>query len=286
MSSSTSHIYAFDEVSTKFVRINAKGNDLTTHDAEALAKLTQIETNTSTASPSEAISAQTDINDVNSKIKLLSNASGELAVDIKNASVPVTGTFFQATQPVSGSVSVNTISGFSTEATLAQIDNKISTGSGEVASGSEIQRVLTYGLDNQGVKHPLDVDANGHLKITQQDREIQRNNELISNDKDGTALAGSIGEGVASAYVDIQNYDKLSIIVSGTSGAFGTLRIQGSDTTDDLDFVDVDEVYELQVGLDHLYRYSTESAFFRYYRIKNTSGSAITFGKILVNNVK
>ena len=97
-----------------------------------------------------------------------------------------------------------------------------------------------------------------------QDREIQRNNELIVNDSSGTALSGSIGDQVSSAYVDIENYDKLSIIVAGTSGVFGTLRIQGSDTTDDLDFVDVDEVYELQVGLDHLYRYSTESAFFRY----------------------
>ena len=247
MSSSTSHIYAYDETSTKFVRINAKGNDLTTHDAEALAKLTQIETNTSTASPSEAISAQTDIDDVNTKIKLLSNASGHLAVDVKNASVAVTGTFFQATQPVSGSFyqATQPVSGDFYQAT-------------QPVSGS----------------------------ITVSNREIQRSNELISNDKDGTALAGSIGDGVSTAYVDIQNFDKLSMIVSGTSGALGSLRIQASDTTVDADFVDIDEVYEIAVGSDNLYRYTTESAFFRYYRIKNTSGSSITFSKILVNNVK
>ena len=286
MSSSTSHIYAYDETTTKFVRINAKGNDLTTHDAEALVQLEQIATNTSTASPSEAISAQTDINDVNTKIKLLSNASGHLAVDIKNASVPVTGTFYPATQPVSGSVSVNTISGFATETTLAQLDGKISTGSADVASGTEIQRVLVYGLNGAGVKHPLDVDANGHLKVTVQDREIQRSNELIVNDKDGTALSGSLGDGVSTAYVDIENYDKISMIVSGTNGGFGSLRIQASNTTTDADFVDIDEVYEISVGASFLFRYTTESAFFRYYRLRNTSGAAITFAKILVNNVK
>ena len=286
MSSSTSHIYAYDEISTKFVRINAKGNDLTTHDAEALAKLTEIATNTSTASPSEAISAQTDIDNVNTKVKLLSNASGHLAVDIKNASVAVAGDFYPATQAVSGTVSVNTISGFSTETTLAQLDNKITQGSGDVASGTNIQQVLIYGLGITGAKHPLNVDSNGHLKITQQDREIQRSNELISNDKDGTALSGSLGDGVSTAYVDIQNWDKLSLIVSGTNGLFGSLRIQASDTTVDADFVDIDEVYELTVGSDNLFRYTTQSAFFRYYRIRNTSGSAITFSKILVNNVK
>ena len=286
MSSSTSHIYAYDETSTKFVRINAKGNDLTTHDAEALAKLTEIATNTSTGSPSEAISAQTDINDVNTKIKLLSNASGELAVDIKNASVPVSGAFYPATQPVSGSVNVNVISGFATEGKLQEVNAKISTGSADVASGTEIQQVLAYGLDNAGVKHPLDVDSNGHLKITQQDREIQRANSLIINDKDGTALSGSLGDGVSTAYVDIQNYDKLSMIVSASNGGFGSLRIQASNTTADADFVDIDEVYEISAGTDFLFRYTTESAFFRYYRLRNTSGSAITFGKILVNTLK
>ena len=288
MSSSTSHIYAYDETSTKFVRINAKGNDLTTHDAEALAKLEEIATNTSTASPSEAISAQTNINDVNTKIKLLSNASGHLAVDIKNTSVPVTGSFYPVTQPVSGSVSVsNQISGFATEGKLQEVNAKISTGSADVVSGSEIQQVLAYGLDTStSIKHALDVDANGHLKTTQQDREIQRANSLIVNDSAGTALSGSLADGVSTAYVDIVNYDKLSMIVSGSNGGFGSLRIQASNTTADADFVDIDEVYEISAGTDFLFRYTTESAFFQYYRLRNTSGSTITFGKILVNNVK
>ena len=80
--------------------------------------------------------------------------------------------------------------------------------------------------------------------------------------------------------------NKISMIVSATNGGFGSLRIQASTTTSDADFLDIDEIYEISAGSDFLFRYTTESAFFRYYRLRNTSGAAITFGKILVNNVK
>ena len=205
------------------------------------------------------------------------------SVSVSNHPTTTEVSNFPASQVVSGSVSVsNQITGFSTETTLSSLDGKISTGSGDVASGTHIQQVLTYGLDNAGVKHPLDVDHNGHLKITQQDREIQRATITITTDFGGGALSNSFNDGKETAYWDSQNYDKFQAVISNTNGAFMSLRVQASTTPDDEDFVDIDEAFELGVGLNYLYRWSANDAFQRYYRFKNSTGSPITFDSIQV----
>ena len=209
------------------------------------------------------------------------------SVSVSNHPTTTEVSNFPASQVVSGSVSVsNQITGFSTETTLSSLDGKISTGSGDVASGTHIQQVLTYGLDNAGVKHPLDVDHNGHLKITQQDREIQRATITITTDFGGGDLLNSFNDGKETAYWDSQNYDKFQAVISNTNGAFMSLRVQASTTPDDEDFVDIDEAFELGVGLNYLYRWSANDAFQRYYRFKNSTGSPITFDSIQVHFLK
>ena len=187
--------------------------------------------------------------------------------------------------PSSFSVS-NQITGFATETSLTTLSGKVSTGSGDVASGTEIQRFLAYGLNGQGVKHPLDVDSSGHLKITQQDREIQRATTTITTDFTGGALSGSFADGKETAYWDSSNYDKFQAVISSTNGGFGALRVQGSQTTTDGDFVDIDEAYELSAGANFLFRWDTTSAFYKYYRFKNSTGAAITFSSINVHFLK
>ena len=223
---------------------------------------------------------------VKALLDIQQNPSGS-TVTVSNHPTSIEVSNHPTSQVVSGSVSVsNQISGFSTETTLSSLDGKISTGSGDVASGTHIQQVLTYGLDSAGVKHPLDVDSNGHLKITQQDKEIQRATTTITTDFGGGALSGSFGDGKETAYWDSQNYDKFQAVISNTNGAFMSLRVQASTTTDNADFVDIDEAFELGVGDDHLFRWTANDAFQRYYRFKNSTGSPITFDSIQVHFLK
>jgi hypothetical protein len=51
--------------------------------------------------------------------------TGTPTVTIGNSSIPVTGAFYPETQAVSGTITVNTISGFATENTLSNIDNTL-----------------------------------------------------------------------------------------------------------------------------------------------------------------
>jgi hypothetical protein len=209
------------------------------------------------------------------------------SVSVSNHPTTTEVSNFPASQVVSGSVSVsNQISGFSTETTLSSLDGKISTGSGLVPFGTHIQQVLIYGLDTAGAKHPLDVDDNGNLKIIQQDKEIQRATTTITTDFGGGDLLNSLNDGKETMYWDSQNYDKFQAVISNTNGAFMSLRVQASTTTDNADFVDIDEAFELGVGDDHLFRWTANDAFQRYYRFKNSTGSPITFDSIQVHFLK
>jgi predicted nucleic acid-binding Zn-ribbon protein len=68
---------------------------------------------------------ETTLDALNNKINNDLVNTDAIQVEVKNTSVPVTGTFWQTTQPVSGSVTVNTISGFATETTLDALNSKI-----------------------------------------------------------------------------------------------------------------------------------------------------------------
>jgi hypothetical protein len=282
--SQQSHIYAFNETNRDFVRINAKGNDLTVFDSEAVAHLSNIAINTS------GTGSTSNVNITNDSLVVTGDFYPEtqpVSGDFYPLTQPVSGDFYLDTQPVSGSVTVNTISGFATETKLQEVNVKLSTGSGDVASGTEIQRILAYGLNGQGVKHPLDVDANGHLKITQQDRDIQRANVAIATEYDGTAMT-SFPDGKKSAMWDSENYDSFKIYMAGTAGTFmGSLILQGSNTDADGDYVDVNDMYESGFdNVNYFYSLDIEKAHFRYYRLKNAQGSAVAFSSITVNFVK
>ena len=135
-------------------------------------------------------------------------------------------------------------------------------------------------------KVPINIDSQGHLKVTEQDREIQRALTTITTDFSDVALGGSLSDGQKSKYWDAQNYDKFLLFIDGTSGAFSNLRLQASESTTDGDFVDIEELFETQAGTAYFYRYSTSSAHQRYYRVQNSSGAAITFNNIKIHFLK
>ena len=63
-------------------------------------------------------------------------------------------------------------SGGATETTLSALNNKISQGEGDITGGGNgLQQILCYGKDQSGNLDPLNVDNNGHLKITLNDIE-------------------------------------------------------------------------------------------------------------------
>lgn len=165
-------------------------------------------------------------------------------------------------------------------------DINISVGSDDITDGTQIQRVVCYAKDSSSNLHVLDSDVNGHLKITQQDREIQRATTDITTEFDGTALSGSISDGKKTASWDCQNYDKFQVIMDGTTGFNGSLLIEACSTNLDGDFNVVSEIYEMTYGSDASYTFTPESAFQRYFRLRNSSGSTITFNNIKVYFLK
>jgi hypothetical protein len=129
-------------------------------------------------------------------------------------------------------------------------------------------------------------DTNGNLKIKQQDREIQRATIDILTDFDGTSLNDSLSDDTRTESWDCQYYDKFQVIMSGTSGLNGGLLIEACSTNLDGDFDVVSEVYENTYGIDASYTFTTDSAFQQYFRLRNSSGSAITFNEIKVHFLK
>lgn len=63
-------------------------------------------------------------------------------------------------------------SGGATETTLSTLNNKVSQGEGNITGGGNgLQQILVYGKDQSGNLDPINVDNNGHLKITLNDIE-------------------------------------------------------------------------------------------------------------------
>ena len=166
-------------------------------------------------------------------------------------------------------------------------DVNISVGSDDITDGTQIQRVVCYAKDNSNKLHALDSDQNGHLKVKQQDRHIQRATTDITKQWDGTALSGSISDGKETESWDCQDYDKFQLIVDGTAGSFAQLLIEACSTNLDGDFTVVSEVYENTYGTDSSFVFTPDKgAFQRYFRIRNNSGAAISFNNIIVYFLK
>ena len=164
-------------------------------------------------------------------------------------------------------------------------DVNISVGSDDITDGTQIQRVVCYAKDNSDNLHVLDSDQNGHLKITQQDREIQRSTVKITTDFSGADLSGSIGVGTKTAYWDAQNYDRFQAILSGTNGTFGEMTLQSSNTTVDADFVPFLVEYE-QGNNPYYFKFTNPDAYQRYWRLVNTSAATITFTQLEISFLK
>lgn len=97
-----------------------------------------------------------------------------------------------------------------TETTLSALNNKITQGEADVAGGgSGLQQILCYGKDQSGNLDPLNVDNNGHLKITVNDIESGIANALPVS---SSQLPASLGQKA--------NASSISTCRSSTTGAY------------------------------------------------------------------
>ena len=190
-----------------------------------------------------------------------------------------------------GSVTVSSSalpSGAATQLTLASVDGKITQGYDQTIAigGDGLQQVAIYGQNGSGALHMINTDTQGHLKTTQQDREITRNTGTITDDFSGSALLSSIGVGVKTAYWDLQNYDKFFMYIT-TSAMSGSLILQGSHTTSEGDFRTLQEIYVTSTdGSNYEIKHEEQNAYYRYYRLLNSGTSILAFSEIRINYLK
>lgn len=158
--------------------------------------------------------------------------------------------------------------------------NKITQGEADVAGGGDgLQQILCYGKDNSGNLDPLNVDSDGHLKITLNNIQSGITNSIKTSLDSQTksvnqyASQSLTGNGAWATTIDASGYGKCSIAVnsnattglyvygSSTSGGsyipFKPIFISSEDTgsgTHNLGFVEIDsppdfmQIYNVDAG--------------------------------------
>ena len=114
-------------------------------------------------------------------------------------------------------------------------NDKITQGEGNITGGGDgLQQILCYGKDQSGNLDPLNVDNNGHLKITINDIESGISNSIktqnVSNKVTNRYAAQALtGNAFWATEIDNSNYKNIQINIS--SSATSNLFIYGSDTS-------------------------------------------------------
>ncbi len=182
---------------------------------------------------------------------------------------------------------------------LETSDEKITKGEGDITGGGDgLQQVLMYGKDQSGNLDPINVDNNGHLKITLNDIEANITNAIktqilgidgstqrqVKVDSTGQLLIsqatfierGSIvfpapfGSGAVSNVVDIENKKTLSFHIEGMTNTHTGFIVQGSNNNST--FYSLEMFYPQTVGITDYIGGSITKGF-RYYRIENAGSS-------------
>lgn len=209
----------------------------------------------------------------------LETTSGVLSVDGSGSTQPVSGTFFQATQPVSaaslplptGAATEASLSGLATQTTLAGVktDTAILAAceNGSNAIQVDIQADAT-GIANQTkqdlIKTAIDnVDATlgGTLTTT----------SAVSKAFQSLSSAVSASAGDFSSSHDISNYRHLNI--AGTSTASDNIELHVSN--DNSTYYKLGDKQAFPMG-DGSFAISLDSAPFKYYKLKYVASGTYT----------
>ena len=200
----------------------------------------------------------------------LATASGVLSVDASGSTVPVSGTFFQATQPVSAA-SLPLPSGASTAANqatgntaLADIKSAvegtlaISASALPLPSGAATSALqTTANTDLASIKSAVQ----GTLTTTSA---VSKNFATLSN-----AVSASAGD--FSSSHDISNYRFL--VIAGTSSASDNIELHISNDNSTFYKQGEKQAYPMSDGS---FSISMDNAPFKYYKLKYVSAGTYT----------
>jgi len=215
-------------------------------------------------------STEATLSSLNGKVPSQGSALTALSIPVNIASdqtVPVSGTFWQATQPVSGTVTANAGTNLNTSALALESGGNLA----DIKTAVEI-------LDNcvSGNEMQVDIVSAPTISINKQ---IQRASATITNDSTATALSGTLNDTVKTETIDADGYEVVNIHMTTTNSTDG-IEIQGSIDGSNWDFIDT--VYATTYSTDYSRQWSSHSVThgkftYRYYRVANNSGNNIPF---------
>lgn len=245
--------------------------------------------------------ARTDIADENSSTFLKCSATGVLNTSLDSIA-PVDGLTSLPAVQLGGYDS----SGLDFKAlqvnnnrALETSDEKITRGEADITGGGDgLQQVLMYGKDQSGNLDPINVDSNGHLKITLNDIEpnitssiktqmmgidgstqrqasLDSSGRLLTNTiylitRNTITFASPFPSGGLSSSVDVLHKKTFSFHLEGMTSSHTGFIVQGSN--DNVTFYSLQMFTPQTVGLTDFVGGSLTRGF-RYYRIENAGTS-------------
>lgn len=209
----------------------------------------------------------------------LATASGVLSVDASGHTIPVSGTFYQATQPISaaslplptGAATEASLAGLATQATLANVKSDTGILAACENGGNAIQVDITadaVGLANQTkqdlIKTAIDnVDTtlSGTLTTTSA---VSKAFATLSN-----AVSASAGDFSSSHNISDYRY----VHIAGTSTATDNIELHVSN--DDTTYYKHAEKQAYPMS-DGSFSISLDNAPFKYYKLKYVAAGTYT----------
>tara|TARA_R110002012_G_scaffold206208_2_gene375948 strand:- start:86 stop:1045 length:960 start_codon:yes stop_codon:yes gene_type:complete len=148
----------------------------------------------------------------------------------------------------------------------------------ELADGTGAVRHAT--IDSNGRVKVIDQYSStlsGYLETIRNNTNILRAVETITTNSSGANLSGVLADGVATASVDMVAHKHIHLRIDITSG-LNPLVLEGSD--DNTTFYPVVEVTPTTINMVIAYLHKITDSSYRYYRVKNSSGSPLSFTSI------
>jgi len=209
----------------------------------------------------------------------LATASGVLSVDASGHTIPVSGTFYQATQPISaaslplptGAATEASLAGLATQATLANVKSDTGILAACENGGNAIQVDITadaVGLANQTKQDDIktaidnvDTTLSGTLTTTSA---VSKAFATLSN-----AVSASAGDFSSSHNISDYRY----VHIAGTSTATDNIELHVSN--DDSTYYKHAEKQAYPMS-DGSFSISLDNAPFKYYKLKYVAAGTYT----------
>jgi len=209
----------------------------------------------------------------------LATASGVLSVDASGHTIPVSGTFYQATQPISaaslplptGAATEASLAGLATQATLANVKSDTGILAACENGGNAIQVDITadaVGLANQTKQDDIktaidnvDTTLSGTLTTTSA---VSKAFATLSN-----AVSASAGDFSSSHNISDYRY----VHIAGTSSASDNIELHVSN--DDTTYYKHAEKQAYPMS-DGSFSISLDNAPFKYYKLKYVAAGTYT----------